>query len=226
MRVLAASAQLPGHLDWGGYLETMVEVAHRGHQVAWASGAQVRAQVEQAGLPFYELAQTGWRWPPPPPLQQAPDVPPEVQQRHRAERALDQWLAVDRVSLAVTELLRVSRSFQPELMVTENFMSAAAIVAELLNIPFVVAGWPAFQVDVSEATAQISQMARARLDTLLHSTGATGVNWTRSGPPALLSPHLHITYWSPRWYAGLSFLPQTVHVGGLPKAPPDRKSVV
>ena len=41
MRLLFCSAQLPGHLDWGGYLPTAVELAQRGHTVLWASGAAV-----------------------------------------------------------------------------------------------------------------------------------------------------------------------------------------
>src|SRR5690606_37820457 len=39
------------------------------------------------------------------------------------------------------------------------------------------------------------------------------------------SPHLHITYWSPRWFAGMAVGPQSVHVGGQRAhqnhAPPD-----
>jgi UDP:flavonoid glycosyltransferase YjiC (YdhE family) len=41
------------------------------------------------------------------------------------------------------------------------------------------------------------------------------MNWTKEGPPALCSPHMHITYWSPSWFAGMALGPQTVHVGGL-----------
>ena len=41
------------------------------------------------------------------------------------------------------------------------------------------------------------------------------------GAPALLSPALHITYWSPGWYAGLELLPQTHHVGGLARPDAD-----
>ncbi|MEZ4660059.1 MAG: glycosyltransferase [Caldilineaceae bacterium] len=220
MRILAVSAQLPGHLDWGGYLDTAVELTRRGHQVLWASGSAVRTQVERAGLPFHQLTETGWRWPPPPPLAMSPAMDTDAQQRLRAERALDQWLDVARVAQAVTELLTASQAFQPDLILGENFMSAAAIVAELLGVPFVVVGWPAFQAEISAATVVISEMAHDRLNALLQNFGATGSNWTTSGPPALLSPHLHITYWSPRWYSGLAFLPQTMHVGGRTKAPP------
>ena len=68
MRLLFCSAQLPGHLDWGGYLATAVELAQRGHTVLWASGAAVGKRIVAAGLSFQVLEETGWRWPPPPPL--------------------------------------------------------------------------------------------------------------------------------------------------------------
>ncbi|MCB0079554.1 MAG: hypothetical protein KDE47_01420, partial [Caldilineaceae bacterium] len=172
MRILAASAQLPGHLDWGGYLDTAVELAHRDHQVLWASGDAVQSPIEQAGLAFQQLAETGWRWPPPPPLTPPPDMDADAQQRLRAERALDQWLDVDRVSRAVTELRAAAQAFQPDLVLGENFMSAAAIVAERLDVPFAVVGWPAYQADISDATIIISEMARERLDALLQQFGA------------------------------------------------------
>jgi UDP:flavonoid glycosyltransferase YjiC (YdhE family) len=54
---------------------------------------------------------------------------------------------------------------------------------------------------------------------LLEQFNVRGANWTPTGAPALLSPTLHLTYWSPRWYAGLTLLPQTRHVGGRAPTP-------
>ena len=62
MRFLFVSAQLPGHLDWGGYLATAVALKRRGHAVLWASGAAVNGLVMATGVEFHELAETGWRW--------------------------------------------------------------------------------------------------------------------------------------------------------------------
>ena len=45
MRILCVSAQLPGHLDWGGYLATAAELARRGHDMLWTSGIAVAEQV-------------------------------------------------------------------------------------------------------------------------------------------------------------------------------------
>jgi UDP:flavonoid glycosyltransferase YjiC (YdhE family) len=64
--------------------------------------------------------------------------------------------------------------------------------------------------------------ARNRLQTLCIRFGLQGRNWTHDGPPSLQSPHLHITYWSPRWYKGVPLAPQTRHTGGRAQtaAPP------
>ena len=51
---------------------------------------------------------------------------------------------------------------------------------------------------------------------MLAATGSRGVNFSAEGPPALRSQHLHLTFWTDRWYAGLELLAQTRHVGGLP----------
>ena len=144
MRLLFCSAQLPGHLDWGGYLPTAVELAQRGHTVLWASGAAVGKRVAAAGLSFQVLEETGWRWPPPPPLP-TPAVQDEAWQQRRALRALDQWLDVGRVAAAFTELALVAEAFRPDMVVTEPFVAAAGLVAEQAGVPLVVAGWPAFE---------------------------------------------------------------------------------
>ena len=56
--------------------------------------------------------------------------------------------------------------------------------------------------------------ARRRLDGLLTHFGLEGVNWTKTGTPALNSRHLHLTYWSESWL-GTAAIPPTQHVGGI-----------
>lgn len=222
MRFLFVSAPMPGHLDWGGYLPTAAELARRGHTVTWASGAAVAQLVAAAGVPFHALQETGWRWPPPPPLQLAPDIDPALARRLRGERALDQWLDEPRVAAATQALLDLARAIQPDLVVSEVFVSAAGLAAEALGAPFAVAGWPALPPNAAAGDPALVDLARGRLARLLGLFGLRGVNWTSEGAPALQSPHLHLTYWSPRWYAGRELLPQTAHVGGqaLPPTPP------
>ena len=96
------------------------------------------------GVPVHLLHETGWRWPPPPPIQQGTASEEEFQ-RLRMIRSLDQWLDVERVRAATHELVEVARRFRPHLIVSEMFTAAAGIAAERLGVPFVVAGWPAMQ---------------------------------------------------------------------------------
>ncbi|MFN8443230.1 MAG: glycosyltransferase [Caldilineaceae bacterium] len=222
MRILCVSAPLPGHLDWGGYLATAAELQRRGHTLLWASGKAVVAPIQQAGVPFHLLAETGWRWPPPAPL---PPPTPENQeqwQRVRTLRALDQWLEVDRVQAAVEALYDLARQWRAEVILSEMFVAAAGIVAEMANIPLIVAGWPAQAVKLRRPDSLIDE-ARQRLDHLLKYNQVDGINWSPVGPPTLLSPDLHLSYWSPSWFEVESMLEQTRHVGGVATAalPPD-----
>jgi UDP:flavonoid glycosyltransferase YjiC (YdhE family) len=219
MRFLFVSAQVPGHLDWGGYLPTAAELARRGHEVVWASGPEVAPLVAAQGLPFRSLV-TGWRWPPPPPLPpedvSADAASPEVYVRQKQVRALDQWLDVERVTQATTALVELGAELRPDLLVSEMFVAAAGLAAEALNIPLAVAGWPAapLQAGDSGQGSELVRLGREWLAQVLERFGLRGVNWTQAGPPALRSPHLHLTYWSERWFGGAPFGAQTRHVGG------------
>jgi hypothetical protein len=214
MRILCLSAQLPGHLDWGGYLPTATALQERGHTVLWASGAEVAELVRVAGVPFHALPETGWRWPPPPPLSPTLDMDPAALHQLRAERALDQWLAVERVKRAMPPLLELGQRFRPDLVLGEIFVSTAGLLAEALDVPFAVIGWPALMAKSAADVSPLVSEARTRLDQLLTHFQLTGRNWTPSGPPALRSSLLHLTYWGPTWYNGLALAPQTHHVGG------------
>lgn len=215
MRYLFASAQLPGHLDWGGYLPTAIELQRRGHTVLWATGQAMAPMLARAGVPGHVLAETGWRWPPPPPLPPTPGIDPETLRRQRASRALDQWLEEARVVQATTELLALGRTFQPDVVVSEVFLSAAGLAAEGLDKPFVIAGWPAMPPKATGGNESVVAEARQRLQRICEHFGITGRNWTKVGPPAQESARLQLTYWSPRWYSGVDLLPQTRHVGGM-----------
>ncbi len=214
MRYLCVSAQLPGHLDWGGYLPTAAELQRRGEEVRWVSGGAVRSQVETAGVPFQHVVETGWRWPPPAPLPPPATPNDPAWQRLRAERALDQWLDVSRVAHAVDELHAIATDFQPHVVITEMFVAATGIVAEAIGVPLIVAGWPAIARAERGNDDDLVKLARARLQQLLSQAAIAGNNWTATGPPALRSPLLHLTYWSSSWYGGIVMEPQTVHVGG------------
>lgn len=219
MRFLFCSAQLPGHLDWGGYLHTAAELRHRGHDVLWVTGNEVAPFLNHAAIPLQAIEETGWRWPPPPPIQPSPDHDEETLRILKALRALDQWFDEERVRTATTTLLAIAQEFTPDVVVSEVFLSAAGLVAEALDVPFVVAGWPAMRPKNSGGHPAVVAEARDRLARLCTHFDLSATNWTADGPPAQESPHLHLTYWSPRWYRGVDLLPQTVHVGGVKRNP-------
>ncbi len=225
MRFLFVSAQLPGHLDWGGYLPTAVTLVQRGHDVLWATGKEMQPIVEAQGVPVHVLPETGWRWPPPSPLRMSEVESPEMFRRLRMERSLDQWLESERVHTAIQDLIDLGREFRPDLIGAEMFMAGAGVAAEVLDVPFAVIGWPAVRTHLStDAAQEVAREASRRVDALLADFAVSGRNWETQGPPALLSPHLHITFWSPRWFSGLPLLPQNEMVGGIAPAPQPWKS--
>src|SRR5262245_42776799 len=126
------SAPLFGHLDWGGFLKTAQVLQRQGHDVAWVSENAIGGAVTRAGIPFAPVRRTGWLWPPPP----APDlssIPPQEAVMLRYRRALDTWLSEDWVGEGVESLLELARDLgTPDVIVTDPFLSAAALAAEAL----------------------------------------------------------------------------------------------
>jgi MGT family glycosyltransferase len=219
------SAPLFSHLDWGGFLKTAQVLKSRGHDVTWVSEAAIGGALTQASIPFAPIRRTGWLWPPPPP----PDlssIPPQEAVMLRYRRALDTWLSEDLVGDATAALIELADSMgKPDLIVTDPFLSASALAAEALNVPLTVAGWPA-QNSLNEeflypVQRTLGQDSSDRLTRLRERFGLAGVNFADGPTPSILSPHLHISYFSPTWYLAEegSILPQTRFVGGLPTSP-------
>jgi MGT family glycosyltransferase len=221
------SAPLFGHLDWGGFLKTAQALQQQGHTVTWISQAAIGGAVQATGIPFAAVPQTGWLWPPPP----APDVmtiPPQEAVMLRYRRALDTWLSEDLVGQAAHVLLRqADDTGRPDLIVTDPFLTASALAAEALEVPLAVCGWPAmkelneeFLFPVQKVLGQESQDRIARL---CQRFGVEGKNFAKGPTPSILSPHLHVSYFSQSWYAADqdNLLPQTLFVGGKTTAPPD-----
>lgn len=221
------SAPLHGHLDWGGFLKTAQALAARGHNVRWISETPIGNAVVSAGIQFTPVKRTGWLWPPPP----APDLstlkPAEaVMLRYR--RALDTWLSEDLVGEAVTNLVDLANEIgKPDVIVTDPFLSAAALAAEILGVPLAVCGWPAqreldddFLFPVQKSLGQESQ---GRIERLCARFGLKGEYFANGPTPSILSPLLHISYFNGLWYAAdeNNILPQTLFVGGMPTPPQD-----
>jgi len=217
-RFLFASAPLPGHLDWGGYLLTAAELARRGYQVLWASEPCIASRVEQAGVAFQAVEGVGWKWPPDEmPQNVSADELPAL----RLRRAMDAWLTCDLVERGVRELIALARQWKPDVIVGEPFVTSAAIAAEVLEIPYVQVGYPAAPWEthgLSDAERIVAEEGAARWKQLLASFYARGVNWPGGSALWPQSPHLHIAFWSREWYRDeAEIYPQTQFVGGMPR---------
>lgn len=218
------SAPLPGHLDWGGYLRTALALKEAGHDVCWVSEPPIARMVQAAGLDFSGVAHTGWLWPLPPP----PDVsgiPPDEAVRLRYRRALDTWLSEDLIVPAVEALLALAEERgTPDVIATDPFLAASALAAEALDVPLAVCGWPALLPPDEEGLLPIQRQlgveAQDRISRLAARFELDGLNFSGGLTPAVQSPHLHISYFSPYWHqADPGFLPQTHFVGGMPTLP-------
>ncbi|HIQ12431.1 MAG TPA: glycosyltransferase [Caldilineales bacterium] len=215
MRVLAFSIDLPGHLDWGGYLKTARELTRRGHDVMWVSGPMVKAQVRAAGVAFTPTSITGWRHALPP---IRPDLSPQQREMERMRRAIIVWLDAASVLAAVQALEEVADAFRPDVIMTEPFAAAGAILAERRGLPLVVVGRPA-QPPKAPNPRRLPNPAIPFIERLLEQAGMEGRYWDLDrGHPR--SPHLHLDFFCREWYADLKAVePQTHFCGGAP-APP------
>lgn len=221
------SAPLYSHTDWGGFLKTAQVLQRRRHTIIWVSEARMQGAIEPTGLAFEAIEETGWLWPPPPP----PDlttIPPQEAVKLRYTRALDTWLTEDLVAQGVEALLALAeRIGTPDGIITDPFLTASAIAAEKLNVPLVVAGWPA-QGSLDEnalfpVQKDLSSDSMQRLLRLFEKFDVEGVNFAQGTAPSIRSPLLHITYFTPDWYANEQafMLPQTQFVGGTTSEPTD-----
>ncbi len=221
------SAPLFSHLDWGGYLKTAQALQARGHDVTWISENTLGGALAAAGIPFAPIRKTGWLWPPPP----TPDlssIPPQEAVMLRYRRALDTWLSEDLVGAAVAALIELAGEIgTPDAIVTDPFLTAAALAAEALGVPLAVCGWVA-QKELNEdflfpVQRELGSESQQRIAHLLERFGLRGVNIAPGPTPSILSPHLHVSYFSELWYAADddNLLPQTLFVGGKPTPPTD-----
>ncbi len=152
----------------------------------------------------------------------------------RYRRALDTWLSEELVGEAVAALIELADEIgTPDAIVTDPFLTAAALAAEALGdakhrtVPLAVCGWVA-QKELNEdflfpVQRELGSESQGRIERLLERFGLQGANIAPGPTPSILSPHLHVSYFSESWYAadGENLLPQTLFVGGKPTPPTD-----
>ena len=213
MHILCFSIDLPGHLDWGGYLETAAELARRGHEVAWVSGPAVKAQARAAGVSFMPVPETGWQHVMPP---LDPSLSSQQRELERRRRALTVWLDPAHVLRAENELAAIADDFEPDVILIEPFAAAGALLAERRNLPLVVVGRPA-QPPKEPNPRRLPNPAIPFVKKLLDTAGIEGRYWDMDrGQPR--SPYLHLDFFSREWYADLPAVEsQTRFCGGLPE---------
>ena len=160
----------------------------RGHDVTWVSENALGGALAAAGVPFAPIRKTGWLWPPPP----APDlttIPPQEAVMLRYRRALDTWLSEDLVGEAVEALIELADEIgKPDVIVTDPFLTAAALAAEALDVPLAVCGWLA-QKELNEdflfpVQKSLGSESQQRIERLRERFGLQGVNY-RAGSHAL-----------------------------------------
>ncbi len=221
------SAPLYSHTDWGGFLKTAGTLKSRGHDALWLSEAPLERALLQAGLGFRAIRRTGWLYPMPP----QPDLSalsPQEAVTLRYTRALDTWLSEDLVAKAVKAIIELAAEIgAPDAIVSEPFLSASAIAAEILDVPLVICGWPAQSALDADALfpvqRDLSSDSQRRIQRLCGRFAVDGRNFSRGSTPSIVSETLHIAYFTPGWYGAelATILPQTQFVGGMPEEPSD-----
>jgi MGT family glycosyltransferase len=226
-QIWCISAPLLSHTDWGGFLETAQTLKQLGHNVLWISGDALASKMSEAGLPFQAIRETGWLWPPPPP----PDlstIPPQEAVQLRYKRALDTWLSEDIIAEATNALIELASEIgSPDIIITDPFLTASALAAERLNARLVVAGWHA-QRSLDEGLLfpvqrNLGTDSQQRVQRLCDAFDLQGVNFSKGPTPSIVSPQLHICYFTRNWYVSDwdTLLPQNIFVGGSPTIPHD-----
>ncbi|GAB4311712.1 MAG: hypothetical protein Kow00117_04800 [Phototrophicales bacterium] len=221
------SAPLYSHTDWGGMLRTALVLQASGHEVIWISEPKLESVIRGVGIEFQPIRQTGWLWPPPP-LPDITTLPPQEAVNLRYRRALDTWLSENIVAEATQALIDLRNSLDlPDAIITDPFLSASALAAEALAIPLIVAGWTA-QSSLDETRLfpiqrHLGSDSQQRIQRLCDQFGLQGENFSKGATPSIISPHLHISYFTRNWYIAEehTLLPQNVFVGGLPQKPQD-----
>ncbi len=219
MRILCVSAPLPGHMDWGGMARTARYLLAQGHEVAWATDPAGFRYLEPLGIPTHPFTPTGWWWPPPP---MPPHLSPQERARERERRGVAVWLHPDRVLPAIENLLALVKEEKPDVLVSEPFIAAAGFVAELASVPLVIIGWPDVEMpaQVPPHQQEAARLATQWFTTIRAACRAQGLYWQSAPRPWMRSPHAHIVYFTPEWYATWRVrVPPTVFVGGTPEQP-------
>lgn len=220
---LFTATPLYGHIDWGGYLSTAAELTRRGHTVVWAMEEGGVAQaIRAAGVKVAPVKTLGWHW-------DMSDEPhtysPEEWAAYRLRNNFNTWFPAEKVAEATQSLLDLAGNLKAKAIISDPFITAAALASEAAGLPYAIVGAPA--VSPVErvwrpAEAAAMQEGLARLDWLCATFNVTGAHFIqRSSGLWPHSPDLHLSYFSESWYdrADDPALPQNKFAGGSLSGP-------
>jgi L-2-deoxyfucosyltransferase len=220
-RVLITTAPLPGHLDWGGLLETAVCLVGSGHEVLWATGAAVRPFIENAGLDHHDIP-VALRLPPPDaPLRETRDFT-EFYVNEIGD-TLDVWLTVEDVSAAVDAHIGLIQSWHPDVVLADPLVVAGAVAAEATGTRLASCGYPGPFATVRRIreTVRLIEELYARMDAVRAHAGLPGAARVDEPPIFFIAPELHLVYFTPDWFARYNPMPSpgAEYVGGAASPP-------
>ncbi len=217
-RFLVSTAPLPGHLDWGGLLNTASLLRQQGHEVLWCSGEQVFPLLAARGLDT-QAVPYAFR-PPERGFDPLPD--PAEWYAFQIERTLDIWCDPADVQAAFGAHNRIIQQWQPDLVIADPLVYAAALAAEANQLPLIGCGFPGAYLVIEDFPA--TRAVTERWQTLRNQLRAYAdlPRLPRQEPADLFfRSDDHLVFFPPAWFKHVNQRPaaSVQYVGGLAKRP-------
>ncbi|WP_029215178.1 glycosyltransferase [Kallotenue papyrolyticum] len=222
-RFLISTAALPGHLDWGGLLPTAGRLLELGHAVLWLSGPAVAERLAAAGIPF-EAVPVAFQ---PPQDGLPPAETTALLYAAELQRTIDTWTQEDQVAAACQAHCAVIQQWQPDVLVADPMVLAAALAAEAMDVPLAACGYPGPYLvlrSMPETTGVIADWYR-RLNALRRDLKLAPVAEVPDPAFPFMAPDLHLVFFPEDWFVSYNprQSPGAQFVGGhrrYPASPP------
>lgn len=215
-RFLFSTAPLPGHIDWGGLLQTAVYLQASGHEVRWASGAAIQPQLAAAGIPFQEVPVA---YDPPKRLA----APTERTFAEEMQLTMDVWLEETAVAAATDAHLDLIHTWRPDVVIADPLVLAAALASEVACIPLAGCGYPgAFATIPNQPPLQHLAIELARRKNWLRQRFSLPPESSKAARTFLfVASRLHLVFFTASWFADYNPAPSpgAQYLGGQSQPP-------